>query len=402
MNKPNVLLIMEDIAPSQYFVYHPLQLLHRRGEINFMVNLESRIRDDETLNNYDLIVFSRNHSKRTIGFIEHLIQKKIPYIFEIDDDLFQLPIDYPNQREISGANLDRLSIVIKNAAMVRVFSTKMAERVNTISQHVKQELPPLFWSMISTPKHKSKKITITYATSRYEKDPLFEIISDALKIILKKYEDSIEIVFWGYYPKDFRNKANTKFIPFMRNYQKFLSKFSTYGLDIGLAPMSNNPFCQAKTDNKFREYGACNIAGIYSQVDLYNEIVNGETGLLVENQVPSWVNAISLLIENQDQRDKIIDQANQFVRSKYSEEEYVLNWEQDIFNTIEKYDLKLKNDDQQNNNFKDQVTSQTMPQNKSLFILDPHRVINYGKRFFVRVTNYFANRIELLKLKANL
>jgi hypothetical protein len=111
------------------------------------------------------------------------------------------------------------------------------------------------------------------------------------------------------------------------SYDKFLRQFSEAGFDIGLAPLRNDIFHLSKTNNKFREYGACRIAGIYSDVDVYSScITHGETGLLVSNDPDSWYKAIAQLIEDRDLRDRIKNQARQFVQEHYSQRHFEKVW----------------------------------------------------------------------------
>jgi hypothetical protein len=99
------------------------------------------------------------------------------------------------------------------------------------------------------------------------------------------------------------------------------------GWDIGLAPLVANDFNAAKLPTKYRDYGACGIAGVYSSVEAYLKFVqDGETGLLVENIAAQWAAAIRRLIVDPALRDHIRTMAFLDVRRNHSLEAAVETW----------------------------------------------------------------------------
>ena len=87
-------------------------------------------------------------------------------------------------------------------------------------------------------------------------------------------------------------------------------------------------FYRSKTNNKFREYGASGIAGIYSHNDVYSQCVEHEvSGLLVANDADSWHDAIERLIEDEALRTRIQRQAWRYVHEHYAQEKFEqLSW----------------------------------------------------------------------------
>ena len=83
-------------------------------------------------------------------------------------------------------------------------------------------------------------------------------------------------------------------------YDRYLRRFSRAGYDIGLAPLPDDVFHRSKSNNKFREYGASRVAGIYSHNDAYSNCVEHEvSGLLVSNDAGHWYDALERLIEDE-------------------------------------------------------------------------------------------------------
>jgi hypothetical protein len=117
---------------------------------------------------------------------------------------------------------------------------------------------------------------------------------------------------------------------FVTNYDRFFSQFARAGFDIGLAPLLNEPFYLAKSNNKFREYAACRIAGVYSDVAVYDCVQNGVTGLRVPNERGAWFDALARLIRDADLRARIQNQAQMFARAHYDQEKFARVWLEQI------------------------------------------------------------------------
>jgi hypothetical protein len=135
---------------------------------------------------------------------------------------------------------------------------------------------------------------------------------------LTVFDGRLEMFFWGYHPRELRGHPAVRFIPPIANYDRFFQKFARFGFDVGLAPLHDDLFHRSKTDVKFREYGACGIAGVYSNVGSYAKSVEHEvTGLLVSNQPGAWFDAVSRLVKDADLRHVIQDRAQEYARAHY-------------------------------------------------------------------------------------
>ncbi|MDI6693677.1 MAG: glycosyltransferase [Anaerolineales bacterium] len=329
MTSPKILAILPGVMPSTLiYIVKPFLRLQADGHIRLRVALEAYL-NANAIAWADLVVFCRNVEPR-YGYILDLVRSRgLPYIYDIDDNLFEVPDqvadgDYYRAPE----RLALLTEYLRHASLVRVYSNILKERFLPLNANTIQVRPTLDWSLISPPRSKkaSERVKIVYATSRRD-DYLFPIFTDALHAVLQDYPARVEMHFWGFHPSGLQNAANVYFHKFEWNYDQFLRRFSSAGFDIGLAPMLDDGFHRAKTNTKFREYGACGIAGIYSKAALYTECVSdGETGLLVENEPAAWRQAMQTLIEDVGLRDKIRQSARQRVRQLYSQKQFQQEW----------------------------------------------------------------------------
>ena len=115
------------------------------------------------------------------------------------------------------------------------------------------------------------------------------------------------------------NKYHLKYIPYQDGYKKYTQIMGETNWDIGLAPMPISKFHECKYFNKYVEYASYGIAGIYTNTKPYTfGIKDKVNGLLVDNNKKDWVDALSLLIEDNELRKNISKQALIEANGKYS------------------------------------------------------------------------------------
>jgi hypothetical protein len=279
------------------------------------------------------VVFCRNTEPRYSQLLDALLEKNIPFIYDLDDNFFELSLDSEIGRyHRHPERLVMLTRYVTSANLVRVYSKPLLERIENLNPKVVKIFAPIDSNLVSSTRKDSnaRPLKIVYPTSRFD-DDLPTIFMGALMRILKQFEDRVEMHFWGWKsfylpacPRVFHHKP-------IIDYDSFLHKFSGAGFDIGLAPLKDDVFHRSKTNNKFREYSLCRIAGVYSDVDVYSDcVMPEETGLLVRNDPESWYQAIARLIEDRDLRERIKTQAQAYVREHYSEEEFDKLWRDQI------------------------------------------------------------------------
>ncbi len=157
------------------------------------------------------------------------------------------------------------------------------------------------------------------------------MMSDSLCHISDKYGDQIEIHLWRKPSNALRQKSNVIIHTPTYNYDEFIKKFYQIGFDIGLAPVMEHPFYQSKSNNKYREYGGMNIAGIYSNLSPYADSIDHLTsGYLADNNADAWIKGISYLIDNADARRIICQNARADIEKNYSFDTNISTWYEQI------------------------------------------------------------------------
>lgn len=146
----------------------------------------------------------------------------------------------------------------------------------------------------------------------------FKFVINPIHRIAKEFPQ-VDWNFIGCLPEGVKSLPKYTFTPFISSYASFLQDLYRGNWQIGLSPLIDAPHNRCKTDNKFREYSACRIAGIFSNIPPYSSNVqHGETGLLVENTEQDWFEAMKTLICNEKMRNKIAAQARKWVEEQRS------------------------------------------------------------------------------------
>jgi hypothetical protein len=318
--RPVVLAVLPQLIPSTLIgVVKPLLALHRERRIDFDVTLEAWAGQNR-LAAADVLVFCRNTEPRYGAVLETALQLRKPVIYELDDDFFVIPSGTPgSDYHRDPARLAQLERYLRCASLVRVYSRALLARVTALNPRVHRVDAPVDWTLVPAvpPVRSPGPLRIVYATSRAI-DPMAAIFMTDLRGVLEAHRGHVEAWFWGYRPRELAGRADVHVVDFIQDYDSFFQRFAGFGFDIGLAPLPDQEFHRAKSDNKFREYAASRIAGIYSDMVVYRDCVeHGRTGLLVPDVPRSWFSAMTRLIEDKALRTRIKDEAWTEARRRY-------------------------------------------------------------------------------------
>jgi glycosyltransferase involved in cell wall biosynthesis len=216
---------------------------------------------------------------------------------------------------------------LQHADLIRVYSETLQRYLLPYNSNVVRVDGPLDWSLVpeKMPARDHSHVRIVYATSRFE-DQIGLMLVDEMRQVLDKFPQA-EFVVWGPRFKPLVEHPQVSHIPPIFDYDMFLYSFARRGFDIGLAPLPDDLFHRCKSNNKFREYGACAIAGIYSDTDVYRDsVIDGVTGLLVGERKGAWFEAVARLIEDEPLREYIQKKARTYTRKHYSMEKMQADW----------------------------------------------------------------------------
>ncbi|HYE87912.1 MAG TPA: glycosyltransferase [Vicinamibacterales bacterium] len=316
-----VLAIVPSFYPSTVVgVVKPLQRLHQQGRIALDLSIQYLVRR-RSIAAADVIVMCGEALPPTRRILQWIADVGRPLVYELDDNRLEVPTDIPGlQYALNAVQQQSIIECLQMAAVVRVYSPYLQDLVRPYNPAVMLVDGPLDWNLVDASSVSPRPtIKTVYATSRLQ-DTLGLALVEPLTSILDRYAH-VELTVWGGTLSALANHPRVRHRRFVRNYDRFFRQFSREHFDIGLAPLPDDDFHRGKSNNKFREYAACGIAGIYSNTPVYNtSVLDGETGLLVGDDPRAWSDAMIRLIEDAPLRRSIGDRARRFARQHYNDE----------------------------------------------------------------------------------
>lgn len=108
------------------------------------------------------------------------------------------------------------------------------------------------------------------------------------------------------------------YVPHM-TYPEFREYMNSSPFYIGLAPLDNNGFNQFKYYNKYIEYTRAGILGIYSDCQLYRQVItNNVNGILVHNSANEWAESILYCVENANKYENMLNNAQAMISDQFN------------------------------------------------------------------------------------
>jgi glycosyltransferase involved in cell wall biosynthesis len=330
-----VLAIVPTFYPSTIVgVVKPLQQLHQQRRIHLEITLQYFV-TARAIAAADVVVMCGEAlppTRRILGWIADL---RRPLVYELDDNRLHVPESIPGL-DYARDPVQRALIIdcVQAADVVRVYSPCLKDLLEPYSSNVVLVDGPVDWDLVEAapPGRPAGPIKLVYATSR-RLDRIGALLVDPIRAVLDRFSN-VELTLWGSMLPDLAAHPRVRHRGFVRNYDRFFRQFSGEHFDIGLAPLPDDVFHRCKSNNKFREYAACAVAGIYSDMPVYNTCaVDGSTGLLVADRPSAWFDAMARLITDDATRRQIGDRAQAYAREHYNERVTGAAW-MSIFSSV--------------------------------------------------------------------
>jgi glycosyltransferase involved in cell wall biosynthesis len=343
-----IVIIAEGLLPSVVIsIINPLKYFQKFYNISYDVFsigdiLRNRVIVD--YDKYDIAIFVRILSRESI---DHVLipfvnlKKKIIYI--IDDDFENIDSSTDIGKYLLSLNpKENIKIFCQTVDHVVVSAKSLFERYKQFNNNI-TIIPGFidFENINSIVRDKDLKgstdyLVIGYASSDYNYVNLKPVLS-ALREILLRYKNKVRFeLFFKTIPEELKDLPNVKTIDPISDINEFYKELSKRNWDIGLAPLEDNIFNKSKSNNKYREYSAFGIAGIYTDIEAYNtSVIHNVNGLLTKNTTEGWTSSLENLINDDKKRKSITMLANFDITKNYSVKK-VASYYTNIFRSLYK------------------------------------------------------------------
>ena len=257
--------------------------------------------------------------------VAHCRDNAMSIVYDLDDLLFALPEDHPEQAFYSQKSAAVLRWLLE-ADEVWVSTDALREQVLQINLRtyiVPNYIDVQLWKM---PKitdanlDQNAPVRLLYmGTNTHRAD--FQLVKSVLAKLKNEFAEHLEIYLIGISTNEEGEKWYNIITPphtIGCVYPEFVNWVcSGQTFDIGIAPLVDNEFNRCKSAIKFLDYSALGMATVASDINGYALIRNGENGLKVKNTEESWYVALKKLINDSSLRNQIQNTAQKEVEAKY-------------------------------------------------------------------------------------
>jgi len=315
---------------GQWRLIHPLKYIERLGHtVSIADTSEDAKTVVSTLVDYDIII---PQGVVDVEALKILLGLKYEYGIKIVidfDDMIEVTPDNPNYKDHE----------IWDASPILQSFTKFADAVTTTNEHLAKYLRKFnekvfilpnymdleYWQL-PIQKNETDKVRICYVGSCTHLLDI-EMVAPALKKILKRYGDKVELLMvgdlrWREVFKGYNNVDCLLGVPF----ENYASRLNGLGMDIGIAPLRDNEFNRCKSNIKWMENTIAGGVTVASPT-VYSETIKHGVDGFIASSTEEWVKYLSELIENKDLRDSVHSRAYSEVVGTYSWEKNIKKWE---------------------------------------------------------------------------
>jgi GT2 family glycosyltransferase len=268
---------------------------------------------------FDVVVVQRDAvpARQAERLVQALEAAGVPWVFEMDDMLWDLPEDNTDH-EIDAAAVAAMRAIARGAWCVTTSTQPLAAalatanaRVEVIPNALDERLwcPPPSQALVDEVSRELGLVPgcryLLYMGSRSHAKDL-EMIVPPLERILERYPDVRILQVGGGHPLPYAREVECP--PRFAAYPDFVGWFRALARHcaVALAPLRGNAFNASKSDIKWLDYALAGIPAVYSDFGPYARTIrDGTTGLLCADSVQAWEHGIASLLESPELSERV-------------------------------------------------------------------------------------------------
>lgn len=281
-----------------------------------------------------LPILVRGSSYESFYLARAMRRHHIPYAYYIDDNVWEIDPEHVDGR-YWRMNLvtQRLDFIVGGAELILTATRPLKEYLLPVLGERVQHVDSFYdFSLIPDlpAKQYRRRVRGGFASSPGRAVDLAAVMPDILTA-LDKYPD-LEFEVIGTDKQQLPDHDRLSWFPYLSSYEEYTRFQMERSWDFGIAPLSDTASNLYKTNNKYREYAAHGIPGIYEDEIPYAEVRDGVTGLLAGAR-RTWLAAIEMYVDSTDLRSRVRSAARRDAEQRFSSDAVVDTWMQSLVAT---------------------------------------------------------------------
>lgn len=308
-------------------VVEPMKWLEKRGYVEFAIASEFDNNAICMLKWADIVIFNKHSSDNAfrLATVAKNLNKKI--IYDVDDNIFNVPrnLNVFSRNPIESSRIIELAdvIVVENKYLYKVlqeYHTTIEIIPNAINFEIYGNKPHI-------PTRHQEKICLfsSYVPSLNKFIHTFIEVINKIRFINKN-------IRFDLYGNNSMNLPVHRVIP-PSGFADFMLSIVSASPHMGIVPIwgdedpSSLAYRDCKSPIKYIMYGLAGIPTVYTNVTPYKgHVTNEETGLLVDNNFESWIEAMERICKDVHLRNKIIKNAYYDIKNNFDMKESALKY----------------------------------------------------------------------------
>lgn len=303
-HKKRVLLLYKAMIPSVRLCGHcQLDLLARQGKIDYRHGIALKV-SARDLAWADVVLMCRLDHPLELRLAKLLKQFGKALAYVLDDDLLNVPPGFSSsayyalpdtKRAIAGLMAESQALISPSMLLLEKYG---AGKVTLLAEE------PAIDPIPFRPRRADGPIRIGFAGSIDRAGDVETILKNVLPQLKADYGARVRFVFFGAVPA-FAQALGAECVPYCASYDEYRATLNSLDLDVGLAPLPDTPFHSCKHYNKFVEYAASGIVGIFSDVKPYDRLrTQFSWPYLCKNQPEAWLAMLKALIDHPEELER--------------------------------------------------------------------------------------------------
>ncbi len=325
-----------DYVHTQLCFLNYFQLLQGSGTFTWNCYLDILVCPERDLQGLDVVVISRGRVENVLSVLDYCRLHGIPTLYMIDDNWFWVGKDWPEHYAAlfapDSTAYQVFTACLSKASAVLVYNQLLADDVRPWAGQVIQLPTNIHQEAFRRPLAEADlaRIVAELRDWRSDHDGLIvgyagsvrytDVHLEAVSLAVSECDRPVKVLLFGHLlPRqvELLDGVGVVSLPYVP-YETYAAVLGELGPDIMLAPLDKSRSSMSKTPNKYLEYSVVGAAGIYSNVHPYSEVIQqGVNGLLVDDCVEAWREAVVRLIRDDGLRQRMAGAAQRHVLTQY-------------------------------------------------------------------------------------